>query len=118
MISYTVATYVLYLLISVSITVWVARILFENGKMFLVAAFQGDEKLAESTNYLLRVGFYLVNIGIVAIMLKAGIRPDDLAGAIEVLSSKVGFAMLYLGVMHLFNMFVFSCWRASRITKA
>jgi hypothetical protein len=116
--SYAVATYILYLLISVSITVWVARILFGNGKMFLVAIFQGDEALAESTNRLLRVGFYLVNIGMVAIMLKAGIRPDDVAGAIEVLSGKVGYAMLYLGLQHLFNMFVFSCWRASNIKKA
>lgn len=117
MISYALATYVLYLVISISITVWVAHILFENGRAFLISIFSGDENLADSTNRLLKVGFYLVNIGVVAIMLKAGIRPTDIAGVIEVLSNKIGWAMLYLGAQHLFNMFVFSCWRASRLTK-
>src|SRR3712207_7694262 len=48
---------------SVSLTVWVARTLYRNGRVFLVEAFRGNEAVADSVNHLLVVGFYLINIG-------------------------------------------------------
>jgi hypothetical protein len=56
-------TYLAYLLISVALTVWVARTLHRNGRIFLVDSFLGNEPLADSVNHLLVVGFYLINIG-------------------------------------------------------
>ncbi|MDQ3266018.1 MAG: hypothetical protein M3Y59_20590 [Myxococcota bacterium] len=59
---FMVATYLAYLVISIGITVWVARTLQQNGRVFLVDAFLGKETLADSVNHLLVVGFYLVNL--------------------------------------------------------
>src|SRR5262249_61976959 len=87
---YTVTTYVLYLAISVVLTVWVARTLHTNGRVFLVDAFLGNETLADSVNHLLVVGFYLINIGYVALALKHGDKPSDLQTCFEILSTKVG----------------------------
>jgi hypothetical protein len=109
--SYIVITYLLYLAISVTITVWVARTLHTNGRVFLVDAFHGNEPLADSINHLLLVGFYLVNIGYVALALRSGDRAADLQGLLEVLSTKVGVVMLVLGGMHFFNLYVFSRMR-------
>ena len=109
--NYVVITYVLYLLISVALTVWVARTLHKNGRLFLVDAFHGNEPLADSINHLLVVGFYLINIGYVSLALKYGDKAADLQQLLEALSTKVGAVLLILGGMHFFNLYVFSKMR-------
>ena len=61
--NYTILTYSIYLPTTVLLTIWVARTLFKNGRVFLVEIFHRDEVLADSVNKLLLVGFYLVNVG-------------------------------------------------------
>lgn len=107
----TVWTYALYLGISVSLTVWVARTLHHSGRLFLVRAFHGDEQLADSINHLLVVGFYLVNIGWVTLALRYGVNATTLAGVFESLSVKIGFVLLLLGAMHFMNLYVFNRMR-------
>src|SRR5260221_4319303 len=108
---YIVTTYVLYLAISVALTVWVARTLHKNGRLFLVDAFHGNEPLADSINHLLVGGFYLINIGYVSLALKYGDKAADVQQLIEALSTKVGAVLLILGGMHFFNLYVFSKMR-------
>ena len=109
--NYIVGTYILYLLISVALTVWVARTLHKNGRLFLVDAFHGNEALADSINHLLVVGFYLMNIGYVSLALKYGDKAADLQQLLEALSTKIGAVLLILGGMHFFNLYVFSKMR-------
>lgn len=103
-----VVTYAIYLLISINLTIWVARTLFKHGRIFLVDAFSGNENLADSVNHLLVVGFYLINVGYVSLALREYRIPDTVAGIIEVLSYKIGYVLVVLGFMHFFNLFVFS----------
>jgi len=105
---YVIECYACYLVISLAVTIWVAHTLHKNGRVFLVDAFHGNEALADSVNHLLVVGFYLVNLGYVALYLKAAERLDNLRQAIETVSNKVGIVLLVLGVMHFFNLLVFS----------
>lgn len=109
--NFTVSMYLAYLAISVALTVWVARTLHKNGRIFLVDSFLGNEGLADSVNHLLVVGFYLINIGFVTLALKYGDKATDAQTALEILSSKVGMVLVVLGVMHFFNLFVFSKMR-------
>lgn len=104
-------TYLAYLLLSIALTIWVARTLHKNGRIFLVDSFIGNEPLADSVNHLLVVGFYLINFGYVTMALKSGDRPQDLQGVLETLSSKIGWVLLILGAMHFFNLFIFSKMR-------
>jgi hypothetical protein len=106
--NYIVLTYSLYLVISIALTVWVARTLSKNGRIFLVDCFHGNSELADSVNHLLVVGFYLINVGFIALFLKLGVRIEAAQGVFEALSSKVGVVLLVLGGMHFFNLFVFS----------
>ncbi len=105
---YTEWTYILYLVVSIVLTVWVAQTLFRHGRLFLVDAFHGNEALADSVNHLLVVGFYLINAGYVTLALKYGDKPKNLVGAIEFFSTKIGLVLLVLGAMHFFNLAVFS----------
>ena len=100
----TTIAYGFYLLIAVGFTVWVARSLSSNGEVFLVECFGHDEVLAKSTNHLLVVGFYLMNLGFIFLALQFGDAPQTVPDTIVFLSSKVGLAVLVLGGMHFFNM--------------
>jgi hypothetical protein len=109
--NWIVITYIAYLAISVALTVWVARTLHKNGRIFLVDSFLGNEQLADSVNHLLVVGFYLINIGYVTLALKYGAAALTGQEALEVLSTKVGLVLLVLGFMHFFNLLVFTRMR-------
>ena len=106
-----ITTYLLYLAISIALTIWVGRTLFKNGRVFLVDVFHGNESLADSVNHLLVVGFYLINFGYVSLALKLGYNVADAKEGIEALSVKVGMVLLVLGAMHFFNLFIFSRMR-------
>ena len=109
--SATIGTHVTYLLVSVALTVWVGWTLARNGKVFLVDVFGGDEGLAEAVNRLLVLGFYLVNLGFVALYLRAGKPVHDLNGAVQTLSVKLGIVLLFLGILHLGNVWIFNRMR-------
>jgi len=96
-------TYVIYLIFSLFITIWVGQTLHKNGRVFLIQNFSGNTELADSVNHLLLVGFYLVNVGFVSLALKYGEKPIDPQSAIEFLSTKVGLVIVVLGGMHFFN---------------
>jgi hypothetical protein len=103
-----VYTYAAYLAISLGLAVYVAHTLHKNGRIFLVETFNGNEKLADSVNHLLVVGFYLVNIGYISLVLKTSEHLHTLQEAIEYLSWKVGFVAVVLGAVHFLNLIVFS----------
>ena len=105
---YRVLEYLLYLPISVVLTVWVARTLFHHGKPFLVDVFPGNADLAGAVNHLLVVGFYLINLGYVSLQLKLDNAPADAAALIEALAMKVGLVLIVLGVLHFGNLYVFA----------
>ncbi len=109
--NHTVTAYFIYLPVSVAMTIWVARTLHKNGRVFLVQAFHGREDMADSVNHLLVVGFYLINVGFIAAALRYGAKPHDLQEMIEFLSTKLGIVLLVLGGMHFFNIFNFDKMR-------
>ncbi|HYG05830.1 MAG TPA: hypothetical protein VD865_05395 [Stenotrophomonas sp.] len=96
--------YLLYLGVSIAMTVWVARTLSRNGEIFLVKCFGHDEQLARSTNHLLVVGFYLVNIGFIAVRMDSWNEQRAVSAMIPYISAKIGLSVLVLGFMHFFNM--------------
>ena len=101
---YLVPAYIVYLVVSIALTVWVARTLSKNGIVFLKECFGHDDSLAYSTNHLLVVGLYLVNLGWILLSLRFGSEPQGMAEAFEFLSTKIGLVVVALGFMHFFNM--------------
>ena len=111
-------TYIVYIALSIPLTIWVAHTLYKNGRVFLIDSFRGNERLADSVNHLLVVGFYLINIGYVALALKERIAPTDVREVLETISRKIGVVMLVLGAMHFFNILVFSKMRRRALLLA
>ena len=115
---YIEVAYAIYLVVTLAVTVWTARTLHRNGRVFLIDAFDGNEALADSVNQLLVVGFYLINVGYVALALETQASVDNARQAIELVSGKIGMVLLVLGVMHFFNLYVFNSIRRRSRTQA
>ncbi len=110
--NYFILTYAIYLTVSVALTVWVAKVLFKNGRIFLVDIFHGNAEMADSVNKLLVVGFYLINIGYMTLALKEVGSIASAQMVVEVLSQKLGWIILILGAMHFLNLIIFFKLRA------
>jgi hypothetical protein len=108
---YAMIAYAIYLPLALAMTVWVARTLHKNGRVFLLQAFHGREDMADSVNHLLVVGFYLINLGFITATLCWGKRPLVAHETVEFVSTKLGITLLVLGAMHFFNMFNFDKMR-------
>ncbi len=103
-----VLTYVIYLLISIGLTVGVGWALARSGRAFLLDVFGGNESLAEAVNRLLVVGFYLLNLGFVTLTMQTSGNIDSARQGVQLLSVKIGEVLLVLGALHFANLAVFA----------
>ncbi|MFG2060247.1 hypothetical protein ACGFIK_02350 [Micromonospora sp. NPDC048871] len=108
--------YLVYLVVSIGLTIWVARTLARNGLVFLQEVF-ADERLANAVNNLLVVGFYLLNLGYVTVAMRHSGLIESTSEAMEELSWKIGLVLLVLGALHFFNVFTLNRYRKSRLRQ-
>lgn len=116
-----ILTYAVYLPVVLLLTLYVARTLFSNGRVFMLDIFKGRNDIADATNKLFEVGFYLLNIGFaLRIMEVDGYWTDNPfetnQEVVETLASKLGGFAIYLGVMLFFNLYLF--FRGRRKSRA
>jgi len=105
--NHLVFVYVVYILASVGLTVWLSRMLFKSGAVFLEDVFDDNPRLAGAVNQLLVAGFYLLNLGYALLSLRVGRTELTFVEAIEQLSMKLGALMLALGAVHFGNLYLF-----------
>ena len=106
--------YLAYLAVSIGLTVWVATTLSRNGLVFLEEVF-ADTRIAKAVNHLLVMGFYLLNLGYVAVAMRSGEPIASASAALETLSAKIGLVLLVLGVLHFGNVFSLGRYRRNRM---
>ena len=103
--------YLIYLPIVISLTIYISKMLFKNGKLFMIDIFRGKEDIALATNKLFEMGFYLINIGFALYIMKIySYSPNyemSYQTLMETLSKKIGGFTIYLGVILFFNLFLF-----------
>ncbi len=106
----TTAADLAYLGFSFAFTIWVARTLYKNGRVFLIDTFR-HEALADSVNHLLVVGFCLINFGYVCVRIGETGELYTARQAVESVANRVGWVLLMLGGMHFFNLYIFNRMR-------
>jgi hypothetical protein len=104
--SFQLPLYAAYIVVAASLTVVLARILFQNGQVFLDSVFKNDPAMARAVNRLLVVGFYLVNLGYAFVILKAN-ATNTAVEAVETLAAKLGLLLLSLAAAHFANLYIF-----------
>jgi hypothetical protein len=116
--NYNVIAYAVYIPVTLGLSIWIARTLHRNSKVFLVDAFRGRDLTANATNNLLQTGFYLLAFGCSFMRMRIRENPrwenermvyDFLKTpqqTIEELAIKLGSFTLILGLLLFVNFFI------------
>ncbi|MBC7861871.1 MAG: hypothetical protein IAF38_02785 [Bacteroidia bacterium] len=126
--NFIITAYSIYLPVMIALTIWVARTIHKNTKVFLVEIFPNHETVAFAVNNLLQMGFYLISLGYGFLRLRIHYSPsyfsqyDENASKlfmttqkelVEELASKVGGFTLFVGFLLFFNLFLMLILRRS-----
>ena len=101
--NYNILSYLVYGCISVYIIYYVGKLFHRNGRIFILRLFNQNESLADTTNNILLLAYYLFNIGYAVLQFSLWenvMGPDTLIASI---SMKTGILVLILAVTHYFN---------------
>lgn len=98
--------YTLYLLLTGLVTVRAGWLFYVNGYHYILFLLQGNQHLATVINKLLLTGYYLLNLGYAAVMIRFWKPVTDPAGLISSVASMSGHIMLTLAAIHFCNMTV------------
>lgn len=78
--------------------------LYTSGEPYLREIYPTNQALVNSLNSILLIGYYLLNLGYVAISLSLWPTIDSVESIIQLLANKIGLICLILGVIHFANM--------------
>lgn len=98
-----IISYSLYLIITFYITIVVGWKFYKLGLVYLKNLIK-DTLVAESTNRILLMGYYLVNLGYAALKLNGWKPINNYSEMISVLSVQIGVILLTLCMLHYCNM--------------
>lgn len=108
--NYNIASYLVYLPLTIYITVWVGWVFYKNGEVFLSQMLRNDQQLVAPVNKLLLIGYYLLNIGYATLMVASWTEIKTPLQAVEELSQRTAFILLILAFMHYMNITVITLW--------
>lgn len=98
-----VITYSIYLAVTIYVTVVVGYGFYKNGIHLIVDLFSGNKVAANAINKMLLVGYYLVNIGYLALSISTWPPLTSYLDMVQILFAKVSIILLVLGVLHINN---------------
>jgi hypothetical protein len=104
---------VLYLLVAVSLTIWLAGTLYRNGLQLLREREGQHPALAEATSRLLVIGFALFTLGFAFLLLRVEDQMSNVE-ALQFLIRRLGILLVSLGLIHLVNTLIFLRFRRGR----
>lgn len=102
--NYNILAYAIYLAIMVFIIAYVGKLFHSNGRVFIIALFNGHQQQADNLNNILLLAYYLFNIGYAFAKLRFWTHITDIAELISSLGTNIGILILILAVTHYFNM--------------
>jgi hypothetical protein len=109
-----VLAYLIYLAVSVGVTVAAGRVLARGGRAFLREAYGGDGFQADAVSRLLVAGFYLLGLGFIALTAGMPGSIGSLSHGLRLLSVKIGQLLLVLGAEYFACLFAFGRLRRAR----
>ena len=109
-----ITVYTVYGAVCIGLTVWLAVVLFRNGKVFLEGMFEDNPDMGDAINRLLVVGFFMLNLGYAFLIFQAKATATT-EEAVGFLVNRLGLLLVSLGLIHFVNMAVF--WKIRRRTQ-
>jgi hypothetical protein len=113
---YQTGYYVAYFILCGVLVAGLATVLHWAGDVFLRDAFRDRPDLARAVARLLDIGFYLVSAGYVAITFRSWMQFNHVLDVVDIIAFKMGFFLLLLGFLHIFNILILALFRGRRHT--
>jgi hypothetical protein len=101
--NYNIASYLVYGCITIYIIWYVGKLFHRNGRIFILRLFHGNEPLADTTNNILLIAYYLFNIGYSVVQFSFWEKVSGVDTMISSISEKTGLLVIILAVTHYFN---------------
>lgn len=98
-----VITHIVYLLISSIVIIHIGNTCYRNGEVYICNYFPSQKDFSNRINRLLRVAYYLLNIGLAVFCLYNTQDVQAIPKMISELSEMIGFILLVIGVLHFGN---------------
>src|SRR6185312_17033802 len=102
--NYNIFSYFIYGCITIYIIYWVGKLFHHNGRIFILRLFHQNESLADTTNNILLLAYYLFNIGYAILQFSFWEHVTGFESMIASIAMKTGLLILILAVTHYFNM--------------
>lgn len=102
--NYNILAYGIFLSIMIFIVVYVGRLFYRNGRVFILALFKGDAAQADHMNHILLLAYYLFNIGYAFLELRFWNKIANIEQLLSSLAGNIGLLIFILAVTHYFNM--------------
>jgi len=100
---YNIIAYLIYLSLSLTIVLWVGKILHTNGRAYLFEECH-DHLVSEAANNILYLGYCLINTGFAFYFLNGCETLKNFTEVTEFITDSEGSIIISLGVMHFLNM--------------
>jgi len=104
--NFNILGYAIYLLVTVFIIVRVGKICYENGNIFVAQLIPHHTDLCHKINHVLLVAYYLLNMGYCAATLIGWQQILTLEQLIAIIAFRTGIIVLFLSLMHYFNIYM------------
>ncbi len=114
---YNIISYLIYLIITFYITIFVGWKVYKIGFIYLTNLID-NHSVCQSINNLLLIGYYLVNLGFSAISLQNWEKVDSITIMFSSLSYKIGFILFILGILHFINLSIIYIVRKNKIINS
>ena len=105
--TYVLTAYAIYLPVAIVLTLYISKTFFKLSIVFMREIFSNQSEMANATNKLYELGFYLLNMGFALYLLQIDQILPDYKEMVEMLSAKIGGFSIYLCAMLLFNLLLF-----------
>jgi len=103
--NFNILAYSLYFICMSFIIVRVGWLFYKNGEVYIDQLFASDIPLGRQINSVLLGGYYLLNLGYVALSISSWDSLSNWAELIQTISHEVGRIVLILALMHYLNLF-------------
>ena len=109
--SYLAAYYAIYPFACIALIVWLQLVLRRAGSVVLNDSYNSNPAFARAVCRLLDIGYYLVCLGYVIMTVHTQDSFFTNDQLIETVTLKLGFFVLLLGLLHVFNLLLLALFR-------
>lgn len=110
--NYNVTAYVIYLFMTIFVIVFVGRLFYKNGRVFILALMKDDEAATDQLNNILLAAYYLFNIGYAFVKLHFWEKIINLEMLVSSIANNISVLIFILASTHYMNMLMI--WYLSR----